>query len=237
MKKHINKLLLYSLVVGLSVIIVFAIQLLTKQKREETVFSTDCNAPCWRYIIPGKTTIQEAYNLVSNFPDKESSHIEYSPALQSIIDSYISFNLSNGIKVEMYAVNDIVILIAFYDDNGITTFGKCISEFGPPEIAGQSYYWSYGLPILPTQAKHILFVALSPQKGIAYTYDTYTYLGTKQNVSPESIISEIDYFDSKYYDDLLQDGRLVFSEAGHKKNVLYPWIGFGNIFELYPSEN
>ena len=211
-------------------------QSIARRIRESSLFNKDCSVPCWRHIVPGKTSMQEAYELASLFSDRIPGKLESADHLNGIFNSYISFELSNGTKVFVYSIEDVVTLIAFNHDDGITTFGECINEFGPPEFAGQSYYWSYGLPVASTQAKHILFTAVSRKKGVTYGYDAYTYFGTRQLVAKTSRVTLVQFFDNGYFEVLLRSGRLLFSENGYNEENLRSWIGYGNIFDLYPYE-
>jgi len=209
------------------------------QRREKVIFDDTCSPPCWRNIIPGKTTSQEAYDLISGFSDKKTGKVnrwgDYGQ-----FNAYYDFTLSSGVRVWISTIDDVVALVEFsdHDDNGIATFGMCVSRYGTPEYAAQSIYSSFGLPIGPTQTWHILFNALNPQKGVSYGFDTYTYFGSKKSVSPGSKIIVINYFDTEQFDILLQSGWLLNSadDTGHDINDLHPWVGYGNIFELYPYE-
>ncbi|MEW6713092.1 MAG: hypothetical protein AB1403_24950, partial [Candidatus Riflebacteria bacterium] len=122
MKKYTKPLLLLLLyllgVFSFAFIVTFTVHLLARQNKEKTIFSTDCIAPCWRSITPGKTTILDAHTLALNFSDTVSESVKHSTILQGVFNAYISFELSSGIKVEMYAIDNVVILIKFYDNDG-----------------------------------------------------------------------------------------------------------------------
>jgi len=230
MKKLVRPLVLCLLIVFVSVLIAsFIKQSQIRQRKESSLFDGECKAPCWRHITPGNTTMQEAYDLISGFSDRGIKKIERTEDLQGLFNAVLSFELSSGIKVYIYAIDDVVALIAFRDDVGIATFGRCVEEFGSPQFAGQSCNCS-------SEEAHIFFTALIPQRGISYYFDRYTYFGPKKTVSRRSVVTGIRYFDIKYYETLLQHGRILFSETGYDENDLHPWVGYGNIFELYPYD-
>ena len=224
-----------SLVVIL-ILLTVCVMISSCQTGKSFVFSSDCVAPCWRHIQPGRTTEKEANDLVAGFSDIKGDNV-WRGGLESIAQ-YIEFDLSSGVNVRIYLMDKVVALIKFVDPSGIITFGDCVQEFGVPEFAVQSSVMGYGLPIGATSAWHTWFYALNTDKGTAYGYDTYGYFGKNAVLAPKTRVMVIEFYDVDSFEKLLKDEFLINVEV--TKNLttgnLNSWNGYGDIDKLYPEK-
>jgi hypothetical protein len=203
------------------------------QPKKSAVFTNNCVAPCWRQITPGQTNRDSAVNIVDQFGDIDKVGVTKLQDGWNIFSYILSFGLISGEKVEIYVIDDIVARISFSKSDGIASFSECIDAFGDPEYIARSSILGAGPFFLPaSSAYHSWMFALSPKKGIVFGYDSYS---TNPDLGQKTEISDIQFFDVQKYDQLLENGFLVYSENGFSKNKLQTWKGYGNINELYPE--
>lgn len=207
------------------------------QNKVINIVSDDCEAPCWRQIKPGVSTDDEVIELLDGFHDITSDEIWQGGGSESS-EKAIAFELSNGVNVTIYSVDKVVVLILFSKTDGITSFRDCIQEFGDPEYTVQSSVIGFGLPLGATSAWHTWFYALNTKNGTAYGYDTYSYFGKKAAITPKTKVTVIEFYDTTSFETLLSKGLLVNKEISKDIPIeaLHPWVGFGNIDELYPEK-
>jgi len=197
------------------------------------ILSSQCQAPCWRNIEPGITTQKEVLKIIKDFKDVRGEVIGYTGNIH-IFDDSTKFILKNGVSIRIYYLNDVVAKINFYKSQGISTFEKCVNEFGTPENIGRSFIMGPGLPIGATSAIHPYIFAISPQKGIVFGYDAYKHFSDDLVLSPRIKATHIIYFDVNVFPQLLEDGDLVLIEKLEKYSEKDHWNGYGDIDELYP---
>ncbi|MEW5938548.1 MAG: hypothetical protein AB1750_02700 [Chloroflexota bacterium] len=193
-----------------------------KSNSQSVVFSDECAIPCWRGITPGETHFQDAVNAVKKFPDYESKRSGISDKW-NIFSNFIGFYLKTGEDIRVYAIDDVVAVISFSNTRGIT-FKNFAEEFGDPKYVARST--AMGRGPLWSESPHVWLTAISPEKGVAYNYDTAGNLRLTHN----RIVVFIDFFDVNLYEKLLND----YFFMGEEQVELYDWKGYGNIDELYP---
>jgi hypothetical protein len=204
-----------------------------KSNSKTVVFFGQCVFPCWRGIDPGETHFQDALNMIKKFPDYDSKRTSVSDAW-NIFSNFIDFELKTGENIRVYAIDDVVVLITFYNPRGIT-FEDCINNFGSPMYAAQYAKLGAGPIYLPmSEGKHVWFAALNPQQGVVFSYDTYGNFELK----PKATISEISFFDTRLYEKLFENAFIIrFDPANNfMQEKLYVWKDYGNINELYPEK-
>ncbi len=220
-----------------SVLPTFIFLLSACQFDNSAVFSDECTPPCWRQIEPGETRTTEVKKKVEGFTDvvKESIIVVDKPWY--IFSGYIDFSLTTGEEVKVYLLDGVVAMIDFTNQEGIASFEKCIEKFGSPKYALQSKVIGPGLLILPTSnTYHTWFYVLDPQRGIVFGYDTFSVFGDDLKIAPDTLVSVITFFDVNHLEDLIKtDGLIVGdNEDNLAQEKLSPWVGYGNIDELYP---
>ncbi len=202
------------------------------QTSESVIFSNLCAAPCWRNIEPGKTTSSEALEMIRKFRDINSASIGVSGPW-SIFSGFVQFTLQTGETIRVYSINDKASLITIYNLNGKLSFGKYVEELGMPEYATQTSVLGPGSPIIPaSDAVHIWLFALNPKRGTVFGADV-----TDLDLTTETRVSYVRYFDPDVYLELLDNGFLVLTDSGHfSEDKLQIWKGYGNISKLYPRK-
>ena len=161
-------------IIALLLLLVLSFLLSSCESEISEIFSGQCVAPCWRNIEPGTTTQKESETKIRGFTDIKGSDIGYGGE-NGIFNGSTLFELNNGITIRVSYINDIVALIRFMKPKGITTFEKCIHEFGVPKYIGKSFRYGPGLPIGATSDIHPWVFVIVPEKGVVFGYDSYKF--------------------------------------------------------------
>ncbi len=92
-----------------------------------------CDPPCWRGIIPGKSTDQQVQPLVEHMPGYERRVIQYDdgPEVTYGWDSGSTVGYSNWSTIT--TKNGVVKEINILYDKANYTLGDVVDKFGPPE--------------------------------------------------------------------------------------------------------
>lgn len=203
--------------------------------KTQTIFQNPtCVPPCWQNIEPGKSSEQDVISYLKNVPDIDPNSIINRGESWSIFDNVIYFSIHNEVvDGSVYLLNSKVAMIDFseldFGKNLNMTFGEAIDEFGDPQY------------ILNIQISSELImnaiIAIQTEKGIIVSSDVgYINWESKTELSPESKIKSISFFDPKIYDRLL-DSQLIsmleLDRVDTLKNMI-PWNGYGRIYTLYP---
>jgi hypothetical protein len=227
-------MLRHSYTYGTPLIILTSLFLLSAcQLKQSAVFSSQCSAPCWRNIQPGKTSMQDAMKLVKSFPDVNAKTIA-TEGPYYIFNDWIDFSLSSGENVNIYMLDNVVAQIYFSIPKGSITFGKCVEVFGSPEYAMQVPTLGPGEPF-SLDAPHIWFDAIKPSRGVVYGYDTFNaWTGPTFNLTSDAKVVELEFFDPQKYHQLLPN-LISLDPSSEIENSLHPWKGYGDINQLYPQ--
>lgn len=227
MKKEIAKFVL---------ILVLSLLLTSCESEISKILSNPCQAPCWRNIEPGKTTLKESETIIRGFTDIKGSDIGYGGE-NGIFNGSTLFELNNGITIRVSYINDIVALIRFMKPKGITTFEKCVHEFGVPKYIGKSFRYGPGLPIGATSDIHPWVFVIVPENGVVFSYDSYKFFSDDQILSSSTKISTITFYDVNLFSQLLENGEIIRTDGAERlsEDDLYEWNGYGDIEELYPK--
>lgn len=153
----------------------------------------------------------------------------------NIFSNIIKLETITGEKVEINLLDDIVAQITF-SGKELATFEQSVEKFGEPDYIINIQ--SFGPGFLFGDAQHNFILALKPEKGIMYGYDTY-YVPKSQRseILPTIKIRWIDFFDPTLYDQLLDAGMFSMSMLDGAKTLerLRPWVGYGDLLKKYPS--
>lgn len=202
---------------------------------QSPVFSNDCSVPCWRNIEPGITTMEGAIAIIATMADVEKETIGTTRMEKPIVSDKIYFSLKTGEETTIYFGDNIVLMISFYRSKGMVSIGDCIDEFGGPDfVILTNHYGPGGVPFIPSSAWHTWFHALSPKKGFLLSYDTFNQ---EPNLSPNTKVTGVKYFDPQSFSVLYENNFLVYDEwdAVVAPENFLPWKGYGKISFLYPE--
>jgi hypothetical protein len=199
------------------------------------VITDECAPPCWHQIVPGKTSYEDALKILKSISDVNHYKIDVWGQYY-IFSNGIEFRINTGEEGYIYSLDGIVAEIGFSKSKGIMSFGKFVEEFGIPEYGAQSSLLGPGF-LGFGDAIHDWFFAISPQKGIVCGYDTYSFRGRDYILSPDTLITDIRFFDVNVFDVLLKEGFLIdFSFLkDYSQDNLIAWNGYGDIRVLYPQ--
>jgi hypothetical protein len=193
-----------------------------------------CKPPCWNGITPGETNKEELLLTLQENPIVESDTVFVHGTSWKIFNESIEFSLTSNEQVEIYLVDDIVVLINLLNIRGIT-FQEAINILGEPEkILSTS---STGPGFLFGDAIHINIYALSPDDGIGIYYDANEVpFFWRSEVNPRIEIASLDFFDPESFEDLANAGMFSMGHHDYTETIkrMHPWAGYGKIEELYP---
>lgn len=183
-----------------------------------------CGKSCWNNIKIGLTTEKELLEIIHELPNVEQNSItEYDDSAGSMFDKTISFQyfmdpkeIDSGVNVVIRTQKEKVALMIFQGDLALN-FEDFIDEFGEPNFVSSLWVADGGINV------HFIYQSL----GIEIT--NY-FKSEKASVSPETEINYFFFFDPSMYDTFLKSDLLT---AEYDSFVLYPWIGFGSIEDLY----
>lgn len=229
-----NHKLKHLIIIGLiGSFVILLLIILNIRANPHFIWQSDCAAPCWRQINPGKTNFTSAVAIVEKFPD-----LRYQDSVEilnewNIFSKRIFFTLKSGETIRIYFIDDVVAKISLTNKRGLSSFSDCIKIFNYPENVSRSSLLGPGSFFLPaSSAIHEWFFAIYPNRGIGYGFDMYK-AGTRLKESTS--VTDLYFFDINMYQLLLSKGFLVYSDSDYRESSLQPWKGYGDINELYPS--
>lgn len=193
------------------------------------ILQSPCEPPCWNNITPGITAKEEMLEILESSPVIKPDSIEVRGSQWKIFSDIIRFQLISNGEVEIYTIDDIVILLNFYGELRIT-FGEAMDKIGEPKDL--LVFQSFGPGFLFGEAMHTIVLVYNFEKGISYGYDAY-YLKQdwRDEIKPEIKLRFVDYFSPDYYQQLLEAGALGIGDAEKTLSRMQPWQGYGTLPE------
>jgi|WetSurMetagenome_2_1015567.scaffolds.fasta_scaffold112389_2 hypothetical protein len=189
-----------------------------------------CEPPCWANIHPGKTTEMDVENILRDNPSVKDDSI-YKRPLEGF--EGMIWNFKDGSDGQVRFKNGVVWSLGFASPiNGSVniTLEQAIKKYGEPE-----YVFSRFVPVVPNWGA-ITF--LYPKKGITYSYSSHVERNKYQGIlRPETPITSISYFPPENYQEIYDKSFINPPDwtAEIVKASIYPWNGYGNISEKYPT--
>lgn len=215
----------------------------TKSPKETSPFeNSTCRLPCWYGMTVGKTTKQEALDILQSVGLVNPDSIEIVEAEPKyIFDEIVYFTLGKGprflkagsdisddeftreptiIRIDYDWGGEISILdgkvskMEFSGDLGLT-IQQVIDIFGDP---------SYAISLTsPGGFPEVEF--LNPAQGVDFGYGTEDY---ESEITPETKISDLILFDPTLYNEMLENYQFAFGQRSEEMDK-YEWKGFGKI--------
>lgn len=217
----------------------------TKAPKETSPFSNStCNLPCWYGITVGKTTKQEALDILqgADLVNPESIKIVQPPP-SYFFDETVRFTLGKGprflkarsdvsddettkepttIRIDYDWGGQISILdgkvsrIWFSGDLGLT-IQQVIDMFGNP---------GYAIPFT-SPGGFVQVELLNPTQGVDFGYGTED---PDSEITPETKISNLIIFDPTLYNEMLKNSNFEFLQWRDSADMdKYEWKGYGKI--------
>jgi hypothetical protein len=208
----------YVLCLALIVAIIIVTNILSNINSVLTI--SDCKLPCWNNITPGETTLLEAKGILESTPGMvEVNYFEYK--------QNVSFQMSLG---------ELGVSKIYGDINGDPV--QDIWLAGKLNIDVNELFELLGSPnnISSTQfgGGGITFLGLYPSDGAAFKL-----LQREKEINQKTKISALWLFDPSEYEHLIvnfQDFDIRIANGEDVFELMYPWKGYGNIYDLYPPK-
>jgi hypothetical protein len=189
----------------LSLLIIFPFFLQACQKAgKKVIFENPCALPCWQYITPGQTDQEELIRTLKSQPDVDQRSIRIL-GKWNIFDSYVVVRLKSKIKINIYLINDKVILISIYDNFGMT-YAEAVDHFGEPDVITAAR--TLGSDFIPIGDLQLLYISsMIPEVGIAFGFSSKDILmKSDEQINLDSRITNFYYYDPESFKTLLDRG-------------------------------
>jgi hypothetical protein len=189
---------------------------------------SQCELPCWKGITPGETSHEEALQIVKGLDGIDAESIAVINLPWEIFNKRIWFYLYKDSSLTkeqtdgaLYFIDDKVVALLL-QRNIVRSFGDMVESVGEPETIISKPFVGGGNVVM----------AILPSKGIRFEF----FAKPSDELQPETEIDNVMFFDTKYYEDLLESGMFSLGEYGASdtRKIMYPWKGYGNLQELYP---
>ena len=180
----------------------------------DNVLQSDCDPPCWRGIIPGKTDRQEVLDLL-----KEPLGTD--PNVQRLDWGWRCFGGHGMTQVEIYLdSDDMTESITLVEPDREYTFQSGIEEFGPPVVVLMT-------PCAPDTDKGFVYLVF-PERGLALGSGFVpTYDQPWQQPSSETRVYQWVYFAPIPSAAFPPQGGPIYGCGMSYANETSAWQGFG----------
>jgi hypothetical protein len=100
----------------------------------EFINGMKCSNPCWQGIMPGKTTLDEAIEIVRGLPEIDKDSISQNKSFR-FDGEILGVKLLNSkeYRVELLFINQINVNIVFYFDKNDFSLENVVNKIGEPE--------------------------------------------------------------------------------------------------------
>ena len=187
------------------------------------IHDTTCSPPCWKSIIPGKTSREEAGNILKNSSEVKQNSIRTWSMVAADDSIGWEFLPRTGDRFgDILINNDIVFGFSFYPDKNGLSLKTAISYFGEPEniVAINN---NSEIPYLSIYLGY-------PSKGIVlWSSVTPYHMGEAVKISSDTIIEGFWYFETNLYIQLMTSMYIANIDPKILSQSTYPWPGYGDI--------
>lgn len=190
---------------------------------------SSCDLPCWNDVVAGQSTEVDLLRILKGLSIVDQTSIQNSQQPWFIFENVIHFSINQRSTVRG---------TAYFENNILSQFGLC-GELNMPirdvveEIGNPEFILSGGL--VEDSRRNVYMI--NSQKGVSLWYTTDKKLGNRQYViTPDILVDCITLFDPAQYTKLLDAKLLTGGMDAEEGRKLYPWNGYGDLFELYPPK-
>src|SRR5574340_322551 len=205
-----------------SYLLVAAILTGCQAKTSVLLEDTLCEPPCWQNITPGKSSSDEAYQILSDLPFLHTAPLATPKRIDSF-RSYDSWNFQNNIREGSGRItyfNDRVAYIQFHVNNNLR-IGKMIDFYGKPELLSAISGWN--------DSRWLEVRWIYPEKGVLVTHFDHNWRpeGSYASITPDLPVYDVYYFDPELYDTLVE--TVFFQLTGQEvvQESIQPWVDYG----------
>lgn len=216
----------------LFLIILLFIVSCTNFSTKNLLLESNCAPPCWNGIIPGETSKEQVLTILSDLSIVDQ--IESTGAWNSFDDGVIfklngqTFIQNNrSIYVETRLISDRVVVMNFTGRLDVT-LGEMINMLEEPNtiliqdnpFGGQ---WISGI---------------LPARGVAFGCATMEIDDpSRADIKPDIDLNWVTYFSPSHYADLQEASWFLMGNDNIQiEEILYKWVGYGNLQEKYFSQ-
>lgn len=177
-----------------------------------------CLPPCWRGVIPGRTSKNELIAILNSTAKDGDSIIDRDEGLGDW-DDIVSYYMDSqyGQNINFFILEDTVVEINFYWKLYLT-LGEVIEILGEPDWVFPSP--GHNGPIL---------IIIYEEEYVALLHQMESgFLFVERNLEPQSEIVEMGFFASI---ESLEKSVITLENL---EKYGYKWAGYGNVDEKYP---
>lgn len=192
-----------------------------KPSISEVIQDTMCIPPCWKSIVPGQTSQQEATSILNKLSDVDNRTLRIMSVAKPNDSIYLNFIPKTGdIGARLFFKNDTVLAINFVPKN--LSLGTTIEYLGEPESI---------LAIHHQDERSYVSVFLDYQsKGIVLLLELIPYQsGEKVILSPDTEVQGFWYFDPNSYHELMTSPYIAGLYPNFLEQNTHQWVGYGDI--------
>jgi hypothetical protein len=193
-------------------------------KKSILLEDTLCEPPCWQKITPGKSSSDEAYQILSGLPFLHTAPLA-TPKRIDDFRSYDSWNFQKNMRERGGVItyfNDTVAYMEF-DVRGTLKIGEMIDFYGKPELLSVISGWN--------DSRWLEVRWIYPDKGVLITHFDHNWRpeGNYASITPDLPVYDVYYFDPELYDTLVE--TVFFSPTRREvvQESIRPWVDYGPV--------
>jgi hypothetical protein len=209
----------------ISIVFLLIVFLLTACKRktgfEYILTSSECSAPCWMNIEPGKSTKKEVLSQLQNLPDLvdiESIFTRVYDGKEQVGWDFVNSDVTGQVEFKNDHVSSILIGYEFGETrkSGLQ-LGRTIEIYGSP----QDIYYKTGIGDLLVNQVFLV----NPENGIEYQYIQSDV--KKLVITPDQIIHWVKFFSPNDSSEIVLPN--VDPRLNDLDNYHFTWTGYTEI--------
>lgn len=180
-----------------------------------------CPYPCWQNIMPGSSSSEEVYRILSGLPFLHTAPLA-TPKRIDDFRSYDSCNFQKNILERGGVItyfNDTVAYIEF-DVRGTLRIGEMIDFYGEPELLSVISGWN--------DSRWLRVCWIYPEKGVLITHFDHNWRpkGNYARITLDMPVYDVYYFNPDLYDTLVETVFFQLTKPETVKKSIQPWVDF-----------
>jgi hypothetical protein len=183
-------------------------------KENVNIITSACTPPCWKGIVSGETTKEEARDNLINATKEDSIIIEKWPF--EIYEERLIWINEIDQRVDVLLFDELVQVI-YLSNLGNMTLSDVFEEFGEPTSI-------FAYPISSITTEPFIVNLIYPDQGIIMTL--FKPSKNQINLQHDDLIYDISFVASDHFNYYLDEQIREFSSYAVKNNYL-PWQGYG----------
>lgn len=178
---------------------------------------SECSPPCWRGIVPGSTSLEQAGNTIGRMADVDQKTV--------VTDGGISFRFTGQVaeySADLRASGETVTMIVFNEDRNLT-LSKVLAIDGSPSLVCAASWWA--------DRRWLSVDLVNPDAGVALSYhrDQFPVDAESATIMSDDLVESVTYFDPMSYRELVATSRLIQVPPATAESCLTSWGGYGTV--------